>query len=163
MVRTEIRFMYGKRPKQYQWLIPVLLLLLLPACLSWFLEKPTFTLKDVAVSRISLTDIDFLFGIEVQNPNSFDLTLRALEYTIFFNDREVGIGRLDKEIRMAKASSTLVQIPFRADFRSLGDPVRLVLAGKALNYHIQGSAVLSAFLGSKTVPFSKAGEIKFGK
>jgi LEA14-like dessication related protein len=138
-------------------------LFFLPACLSWFLEKPTFTLKEVAVTRISFTDINFLFGIEVQNPNSFDLTLRALEYTVYFNDREVGRGRLEKEARITKASPTLVQVPLRADFKSLGDPVGLILAGKDLKYKIEGVAVLKAILGTATIPFSKSGEIRIRK
>lgn len=135
-------------------------LFFLPSCLSWFLEKPTFTLKEVAITRISLTDIKFLFGIEVQNPNSFDLTLRSLEYTVYFNDREVGRGRLEKEARITKASPTLVQVPLRADFQSLGDPVGLILAGKDLKYKIEGVAVLKASLSTTTLPFSKSGEIK---
>jgi len=144
-------------------LLPILLLILLPACLSWFFEKPTFSLKEVAVSRISLTDVNFLFGIDVQNPNSYDLNLAALEYTVYFNDREVGKGRLEKEIRMAKGSSTTVQVPLRADFRSLGDPVRMILGGQNLHYRIEGTAVLKALLSSRTVPFSKTGEIRLNQ
>jgi LEA14-like dessication related protein len=134
--------------------------LLLPSCLNWFMEKPTFVLKEVAITRITFTDIKFLFGIEVQNPNSFDLTLRALEYTVYFNDREVGRGRLEKEARITKAASTLVQVPLQADFTSLGDPVGLIMAGKDLKYKIEGAAILKASLGSTTLPFSKSGEIK---
>lgn len=134
--------------------------LLLPSCLNWFLEKPTFALKEVVITRITFTDIKFLFGIEVQNPNSFDLTLRALDYTVYFNDREVGRGRLEKEARITKAASTLVQVPLQADFKSLGDPVGLIMAGKDLKYKIEGAAILKASLGSTTFPFSKSGEIK---
>lgn len=137
--------------------------LTLPSCLNWFLEKPTFTLKEVAVTRISPTDINFLFGIEVQNPNSFDLTLRALEYTVYFNEREVGKGRLEKEVRIAKASSTMARVPLQADFKSLGDPLGLVLAGKDLHYKIEGAAIVKAKLGTSTIPFSKSGEIRLKK
>ena len=135
-------------------------LFFLPSCLSWFLEKPTFTLREVAITRISLTEINFLFGIEVQNPNSFDLTLRALEYTVYFNDRDVGRGRLEKAVRVTKAASTLVQVPLQAEFKNLGDPVGLIMAGKDLRYKIEGVAILKASLGSTTIPFSKSGEIK---
>jgi len=145
--------------KRLATLLLIVSLLFLPSCLDWFLEKPTFVLKEVAVTRISLTDINFLFGIEVQNPNSFDLTLRALEYTVYFNDREVGRGRLEKEVRITKASSTLVKVPLQADFKSLGDPVGMVMAGKDLKYKIEGAAFLKASLGSTILPFSKSGEI----
>jgi LEA14-like dessication related protein len=135
----------------------------LPSCMSWFLEQPTFALKEVAVTRLSLTDVHFRFGIEVQNPNSFDLDLRALEYTVYFNDREVGRGRLDKEVRVAKTSATLVQVPLQTDFKSLGDPLGLVLAGQNLRYKIEGAAIVKASVGTATFPFSKSGEIKIKK
>jgi len=135
----------------------------LPSCMSWFLEQPTFALKEVAITRLSLTDINFRFGIEVQNPNSFDLDLRALEYTVYFNDRQVGQGRLDKEVRVAKTSATLVQVPLQTDFKSLGDPLGLILGGQDLRYKIEGAAIVKASLGTATIPFSKSGEIKIKK
>ncbi|MDI6754660.1 MAG: LEA type 2 family protein [Thermodesulfobacteriota bacterium] len=132
----------------------------LPSCLSWFLEKPTFALKEIEVRNISLKEIDFLFGIEVQNPNNFDLKLRALEYTVYFYDQEVGKGRLEKEIKIANSSSALVQIPLQADLKSLGNPLGLLLAGKDLRYKIEGAAIIKTSLGSAIIPFSKSGEIK---
>jgi LEA14-like dessication related protein len=133
--------------------------LLLQSCLDWFLERPDFTLKEVAVTRISPTHINFLFGIEVQNPNSFDLKLRALEYTVYFNDREVGKGRLGEEVLIAQSSSTVVQVPLQADFKSLGDPLAMIIAGHNLRYKIAGAAVFKASLASATIPFSQSGEI----
>jgi LEA14-like dessication related protein len=147
--------------------IPVVLvfaaLLFSPSCMSWFFEQPTFALKEVAITRLSLTDVHFRFGIEAQNPNSFDLDLKGLEYRVFFNDREVGRGRLDQEVRIAKNSATLVQVPLQTAFKSLGDPLGLVLGGQDLKYRIEGSALVKATLGSATIPFSKSGEIKIKK
>jgi len=141
----------------------ILALFLLTSCLGWFLEKPTFTLKEVSVTRLSFSEIHLLFGIEVQNPNSFDLVLRALEYQVYLNDREVGKGRLQEEVLIVKASSTLVAIPLQTDFKSLGDPLSFILAGKDLKYRIEGAAVVKASLGTATIPFSKSGEVKIKK
>jgi len=137
--------------------------LFLPSCLGWFLEKPTFSLKELAVTRISTTDIHFLFGIEVQNPNHFDLKLRGLEYTVFLNDQEVGRGRLDKEALIAKSSSSVVQVPLQANFRSLGNPLGMVLSGQDLKYKIEGVAIVQASMGSAAIPFSKSGEVRIKK
>ena len=139
------------------------ILIFLSSCLSWFIEKPTFNLKEVAITRFSLLDVQFLFGVEVQNPNTFDLKLRALDYTVYFNDQEVGKGRIDQEILIAKSAATLVQVPLQADFRILGNPLREILAGKDLRYKIEGAAIVKATLGSATIPFSKSGEIKIKK
>ena len=136
-----------------------LLLFFLPACPSWFFEKPNISLKEVAVTTISLREINFLFGIEVQNPNPFDLKLRGLEYKAYLADQEVGNGRLEKEVLIAKSSSTLVQIPLQTDLKSLGNPLGLLLSGNDLRYRIEGAAVITARLGTTTIPFSKSGEI----
>ena len=139
------------------------LLFLLPSCAGWFFEKPTFSLKEVAVTSISLKEINFLFGIEVENPNPFDLKLRGLEYKAYLADQEVGNGRLEKEVLIAKSSSTLVQIPLQTDLKSLSNPLGLFLSGKDLRYKIEGAAVITARLGTTTLPFSKSGEINIRK
>ena len=144
-------------------IIAIGLLFLLPSCLSLFLEKPTFTLKEIEIKRISFQEIDFLFGIEVQNPNQFDLKLRALEYTVYLSDQEVGKGRLEKEITIVKSASTLVPVPLQTNLKSLGNPLALILGGKDLRYKIEGAAIIKASMGSTTVPFSKSGEIKLKK
>ena len=135
------------------------LLFLLPSCVSWFYEKPTFTLKEVVVKRISFGEINFLFGIEVQNPNNFDLKLREFEYKAYIEDQEVGNGRLEKEVLIAESSSALVQVPLQSDLRKMGNSLGLILAGKNLRYKIEGAAVIKTRLGTSTIPFSKTGEI----
>ena len=137
--------------------------LLLTSCLGWFLDKPTFTLKEVAITRFSRTEVNFLFGIEVQNPNSIDLKLKGLEYTVYINGKELGKGRMEKEVLIAKSASTLVPIPLATDFRSLGDPIQFILSGRDLQYKIEGAAIIKATLGTSTIPFSKSGEIKIKK
>jgi LEA14-like dessication related protein len=139
------------------------ILIFLSSCLSWFIEKPTFNLKEVAITRFSLLDVQFLFGVEVQNPNTFDLKLRALDYTVYFNDQEVGKGRMDQEVLIAKSAATLVQVPLQADFKNLGNPLKEIRAGRDLHYKIEGAAIVKAALGSATIPFSKSGEIKIKK
>jgi len=136
------------------------LLFLLPSCLGWFVEKPILNLKEIAITRISLEEIHFLLGIEVQNPNHFDLKLRALEYMIYINDQEVGKGRMEKEVRIAKSSSAIIQVPLQTDFKSLSNPLGVFLSGKDLEYKIEGAAIIKASVGTATIPFSKSGYIK---
>jgi LEA14-like dessication related protein len=153
----------GKNMRFAKKIALILIFLSIPSCLTWFIEKPTFNLKEVAITRFSLLEVQFLFGVEVQNPNTFDLKLRALDYTVYFNDQEVGKGRMDQEILIAKSAATLVQVPLQADFKILGNPLREILAGKDLRYKIEGAAIVKATLGSATIPFSKSGEVKIKK
>jgi len=132
----------------------------MPSCLGWFLEKPTFVLKEIAVTRLSPQEVHFQFGIEVQNPNRFDLKVRSLEYVAVLNDREVGQGRIQTEVTIPQFSSNLVQVPLQADLKKLGPIFAALLTGQPLKYHVTGSAVVKAGMGTATLPFSKSGEMK---
>ena len=63
----------------------MLFLLILPlflaSCLGWILEKPSFALREIIVTPRSLMEMSLLLGLDVQNPNRFDLTLKSFEYT----------------------------------------------------------------------------------
>ncbi len=145
-----------------KFFFPVLCLLL-TSCLNWFLEKPTFTPKEVSITRISSSDLKVLFGVEVQNPNSFDIRLKALEYAISIHGQEIGKGRLEEEVLIAGSSTTLVRVPLLVKFRDLGIPFGFALAGRDLPYKIEGVAIIYARLGTATFPFSKTGEINLKK
>jgi hypothetical protein len=47
----------------------------LVSCLNWIMEKPSFVLREIILSPSSLTEANLLIGLDVQNPNRFDLTL----------------------------------------------------------------------------------------
>jgi LEA14-like dessication related protein len=138
-------------------------LLALTACLGWFLEKPTFTLTEIAVTHFSPQEVHLLFGIQVQNPNSFELKIESIEYMIYLNDRQTAEGRMDQEVKIDKFSSTLVQVPLQAKLASLGTVLGALLTNQNLRYKIDGTAVVKTGLGSATIPFSKSGEIKIKK
>ncbi len=141
----------------------VFLFLLLTSCLSWFLEKPTFTPKEVSITRFSPGEMNILFGVEVHNPNHFDIKLKSLEYTISVQDQEIGKGRIDEEVLIGGTSTTLVRVPLQVAFRGLGVPFGYFLAGRDVPYKIDGVAVIRARLGTATFPFSRTGEIKMKK
>jgi len=152
-----------RKMKTIHKIVAVGILFFLPSCLSLFWEKPTFNLKEIAITRISSKEIHFLFGIEVQNPNRFDFKLRAMEYSVYLNEQEVGRGRLEKEVEVVKSSSAIVQVPLQTDFKNLGNLLGTVLFNQNIPYKIEGAAIIKTSLGSATVPFSKSGEIKIKK
>ena len=58
----------------------------LVSCLNWIMEKPSFVLREIILSPSSLTEAKLLIGLDVQNPNRFDLTLKSFEYVLFLDD-----------------------------------------------------------------------------
>ena len=144
----------------------ILFLFILPlflvSCLGWILEKPSFVLRGITLSPRSLIEMNLLLGLDVQNPNRFDLTLMSFEYTVYLNNEEIGKGRLEKEILIPSSSITQVQAPVAASFKNLGGSLRSIIAGmtgKDVSYKIEGKAEVKTFFGSFNFPFSKEGNI----
>jgi LEA14-like dessication related protein len=131
----------------------------LTSCLSWFLEQPSIIVREIILSPRSLLEMNLLLGIEVQNPNRFDLTLTSFEYTVHLNNEEIGTGRLEKEILVPASSTTRVQAPVAATFKNLGGSLKTILTGENLPYKIEGKAVVKTAFGSLSFSFSKDGRI----
>ncbi len=132
----------------------------LVSCLNWIMEKPSFVLREIILSPSSLTEVNLLLALDVQNPNRFDLTLKSFEYVVFLNNEEIGTGRLEKEIFVPSSSTTQVQVPVVAKFKDLGGSLRAIITGNDLPYKIEGKASVKTAFGSRYFPFSKDGLIK---
>ena len=132
---------------------------LLVSCLSWILEKPSFVLREIILRPRSFTEMNLLLGLEVQNPNRFDLTLKSFEYTVYLNNEEIGNGRLEKELLIPSSSITRVQVPVVAKFKDLGGSLKTIITGDELPYKIEGKTDIKTAFGGLNFPFSKEGRI----
>lgn len=150
----------SNRARALHGLLFVLILsLFLVSCLSWILEKPSFTLREITLNPRSFTEVQLLLGLDVQNPNRFNLTLRSFEYTIYLNNEEVGNGRLEKELLIPSSSITRVQAPVAAKFKNLGGSVMSIITGNGLPYRIEGKADVKTVIGSLKFSFSNEGRL----
>jgi LEA14-like dessication related protein len=149
----------NKRTARGGLLILLVLSILVTSCLNWFLDKPSIIVREIILSPRSLLEMNLLLGIEVQNPNRFDLTLTSFEYTVHLNNEEIGTGRLEKEILVPASSTTRVQAPVAAKFKNLGGSLKTILTGEDLPYKIEGKAVVKTAFGSLSFSFSKDGRI----
>lgn len=150
----------SNRVRALRGLLFVLILsLFLVSCLSWILEKPSFILREIALNPRSLTEIQLLLSLDVQNPNRFDMTLRSFEYTIYLGNEEVGSGRLEKELLVPSSSITRVQAPVAAKFKNLGGSVMSMITGNGLPYKIEGKADVKTVIGSVTFTFANEGRL----
>jgi LEA14-like dessication related protein len=129
----------------------------LMSCLSWILEKPSFVLRRVILSPRSFTEMNLLIGLDVQNTNRFDLTLKSFECAIYIKNEEIGKGRLENEILIPSSSITQVQVPMDVKFKDLGGNLKTLFTGGDLPYKIEGKADVSTAFGSLNFTFSTDG------
>ena len=124
------------------------------------MENPTIVLRDVNIKPRSFAEVNVLFGLDVQNPNRFDLTFKSFEYTVFINNEEIGSGRLEKEILIPSSSLTRVEVPVAAKFKDWRVTLKAVIKDDNLPYKIVGKTDIQTILGTVHYPFSKEGFIK---
>ena len=129
----------------------------LVSCLNWIMEEPSFVLREIILRPSSLTEGSLLIGLDVQNPNRFDLTLKSFEYVLFLDNKEIGSGHLEKEILVPSLSTTQVQVSVAAKFKDLGGSLKTIISGHDLPYKIEGKASIETTFGSRDFPLSKDG------
>jgi len=133
--------------------------ILLVSCLSSVMEKPSFVLREITLSPRSFTEMNLLLGLDVQNPNRFDLMFKSFEYTVYLNNKEIGNGRLEKELLIPSSSITRVQVPVVAKFKDWDGSLKTIITGDDLPYKIVGTTDIKTTFGCLNFPFSKEGHI----
>lgn len=133
--------------------------LFLVSCVSWFLEKPSFVLREIILSPRSFAEMNLLLGLDVQNPNRFDLTLKSFGYTIYLNNKEIGNGSLERELLIPSSSTTRLQAPVVAKFKDMGGSLKTIITSDDVPYKIEGKADVKTAFGSLDFLFSKEGRI----
>ncbi|MEN6331318.1 MAG: LEA type 2 family protein [Smithella sp.] len=151
--------MYVKKARVFCKVLLFSVVIFLASCLSWVMEKPSFVLRGVSLRPLSLTDVNLLLDLDVQNPNSFDLNFKSFEYTVYLKNEEIGNGRLEKELRIPSSATTRIQAPVAAKFKDLSGSLKSILTEGDLPYKIAGKVVVKTALGSRQFPFSSEGRI----
>ncbi len=129
----------------------------LMSCVSWVMQAPSFALRGITLRPISFTEMNLLFDLDVQNPNSFDLTFKSLAYTVYLQNEEIGNGHLEKELLIPSSSITRIQVPVVAGFKDFSGSLKAILTKADLPYKIEGKATVKTAFGSRQFPFSKEG------
>ncbi len=151
---------YPKKVRTYCKIFSLLAFsVFLTSCVSWIIQTPSFALRGITLRPLSFTEMNLLFDLDVQNPNSFDLTFKSLEYTVYLQNEEIGNGRLEKELLIPSSSTTRIQVPVVAGFKNFSGSLKAILTKEDLPYKIEGKAVVKTAFGSRQFPFSKEGRL----
>ena len=139
------------------------LFLLLISCLSWWIEKPALSVKEILVDQISSGDLHITLKVEAENPNRFDLTMTALDYTFSLDNREVGRGSLAQEVKLPASAKSTVELPVTARLSPTGGLLKSIFSARESVYKIEGTARVSTAIGATTFPFTRTGSFKLKK
>ena len=122
------------------------------------LRDPAVTLEEVRLKRISLTSLDLVVAIRVDNPNPLGITLHELPFTVRCStakgETELASGNTGRAA-IAASGSTLIPVPVTSRNAALIAALATFVLKGGVQVTIRGTAVIDAFLFHWSIPFEK--------
>ena len=136
------------------------IVLLLASCLNWILETPSFTIRGAILQPVSLTEMNLLLELDVENTNRFDLKLKSFHYIVYLYNEEIGRGSMENDILIPSSATTRLKMPIAVKLKSISGILKTILTNDDIPYKIEGQADVAAVFGSSNFSFFSDGRIK---
>lgn len=111
----------------------LLALLLLQSCAGLqkvLFEQPEASLKDVKIKKIASSELELTVVLDIYNPNSYELSLLALNYQIQALDMVLGEGAFSETFAIPAKERRTVSLPLKVKARPALQVARHFLTGK---------------------------------
>jgi len=78
-------------------------------------QRPTVTLAEIDVDRVSLVALDLTVVLRVNNPNNFALDFAKLRYDVKAAGLDVAAGTYDDKISIPASGNSFIKLPLKVD------------------------------------------------
>lgn len=92
-------------------------------------QIPTIAFKNMKASNFSFTGAKLTLMFDVNNPNSFPIRLKDLQYNVGASGNQWGAGSVSEPVTLEKRQKTTLNIPFNINFAQAGSGVLSLLRG----------------------------------
>ncbi|WP_224362392.1 LEA type 2 family protein [Hyalangium versicolor] len=154
-----------KRTKRTFLVLLVLSLATLTGCatLKKLFKKPRVTFKTARLSNASLSDATVDLVYQVENPNSFGLSLAKVDYAFFVEGKQVVAGSPSKGLQLKARDSSELVFPANVKFADIVPVVETFLTKDAAAYKAQGSVGIDTPIGVLSFPLETEGTFEIPK
>lgn len=126
-------------------------------------KRPSISLNNFSVDKLSLNGADLSIELNVENPNSFQLQMTRLAYNLQINGLESISGLMTEEINLAEGSSKNIKLPVSISFLNAGMSAYRILNGdENLDYKLSGSTTIGSdlpYFELSSFDFDKTGSV----
>lgn len=133
------------------------------ATLKKLFKKPRVTFKTARLSSASLSDATVDVIYQVDNPNSFGLSLAKVDYAFFVEGKQVVAGAPRKGIQLKARDSSNLVFPANVRFADIVPVVETFLNKDAATFKVQGSVGIDTPVGVISFPLEKEGTFEIPK
>ncbi len=120
------------------------------------IRPPRLAIRGLQVDQLNWQGARLLLKLAVNNPNSFDLALRRLDYRIQLQEQTVATGNADQRVTAPAHQEAVLAIPIQLNFLELGVGLyRLLTGSSSIPVSLNGQAVVGTplpLLKQATIP-----------
>jgi LEA14-like dessication related protein len=133
------------------------------ATLKKLFKKPRLTYKTARLSSASLSDATVDIVYQVDNPNTFGLSLAKVDYAFFVEGKQVVAGAPRKGFQIKARDSSELVFPANVRFADIVPAVATLLTKDVANFKVQGSVGIDTPIGIISFPLEKEGTFELPK
>ena len=118
---------------------PALLpLFILTACSSFnsLIQEPKLSLNSVDIAGISITGVDLVARVNVENPNGFSIPLPKIDWELFINNASFISGALKKDQSIKSRGKSTIDLPLSITYEGLYNSFKSMIETHEAAYHI---------------------------
>ena len=122
-------------------------------------RPPQVSFTDARLTGLSFDQVDFMFDLNIHNPNSLGVTLAGFDYDLLINSSSFLKGNQENEIAIPANGQNMIQLPLSLNFVDLYRTFQSLKTENTSTYELNcGFAFNVPVLGIVRVPVSKAGD-----
>ena len=134
----------------------ILCVALLSSCGGIKPEPPEVALAGVTISNLTLSHANIIATLDVYNPNTKNVKVEKIQYTLILNGVKIAKGRSLEETVVPANGTAHIKLNIRAPYWDLVRVMSTLQKGRSAEVLLKGSAKLGGFgFGSYTYPFER--------
>jgi len=128
-------------------------LLILAACRTNLVHKPTWRLHGVEIGQVDATEATLRINVKITNPNPVAMVVERIAYRLMFNDVTLARGEKVGAFEFRPYQEAGMSLPVSVDLTTLLTQLPFLQGYEKVPYYVEGEVTLKAFGIRKTFPF----------
>ena len=128
------------------------------------IKKPVAKVEDAKLTALSFEQVDLLFGIDINNPNSIGIALDGFDYDLLLNDNSFVSGDQNEKLDIAAGQTSRVNFPVSLKFTDIYDMYTSLRNIDSTKYQVKLGLIFNLpVLGDTRIPISHTGHLPIPK
>ena len=130
-------------------------LLILAACRTNLVHKPTWRLHGVEIGQVDAMEATLHVNVKITNPNRVAMVVERVAYRLIFNETTLARGEKVGAFEFRPYQEAGMSLPVSVDLTTLLAQLPFLQRYEAVAYRVEGEVTLKAFGIRKTFPFKE--------